>query len=135
MDNTELKTKKGIRFVHINVRIIFNKLDEIAITYNHVDFLMCSETWLDKRYPDSILDIENFKLFRNDRCNTFPTLIVNNKVPTRGGGVLIYVNKKRSSHASICNQGTCINEDIESLTISVKKPGNHHLVITCVYIV
>ena len=55
------------------------------------------------------------------------------KVPTRGGGVLIYVNKKWSSPTSICNQGMCINGDIEALTLNVKKPGNHHMVITCVY--
>ena len=76
MDNVELKSKKGIKFVHIqNVRSIFKKIDEIALMYNHVDLLMCSETWLDKRYPDSILDIENFKLFRNDRCDADPELI------------------------------------------------------------
>ena len=133
MDNAELQTKKGIKFVHINVRSIIRKLDEIAITYNHVDFLLCSETWLDKRYPDSILNIENFKLFRNDRCNADPALIANNKVPTRGGGVLIYVNSKWSTHANIYNPGTCINEDIEALTLTIKKPGNRHMMITCVY--
>ena len=37
MDNTDFKSKNGIKFVHINVRSILKKLDEIAFTYNHVD--------------------------------------------------------------------------------------------------
>ena len=133
MYNSQLTSTKGIRFVHVNVRSIYTKLDELAMTYDHVDFLLCSETWLDKRFPDTIVDIQNFKLFRNDRCNADPELILNNKVPTRGGGVLIYVNKKWSSFTSVCAQGTCINGDIESISVVVKKPGHRHMLISCVY--
>ena len=53
---------KGVLFVHLNVRSIFRKLRQIEVLYNKFDFIFCTETWLDNRYSDAMVNIENMKI-------------------------------------------------------------------------
>ena len=47
--------------VHINVRSLYTKLSEIEFLYNKFDIIMCSETWLDSRYTDAMINILGFQ--------------------------------------------------------------------------
>ena len=67
--------------------VFFRKLKQIELLYNEADLLFCSETWLDSRYTDNMLKINDMRLFRNDRENKIDSYSIKNI----GGGVCIYV--------------------------------------------
>ena len=53
--------EKGISFVHVNVRSLFRKVTQLELLYGDNDFLFCSETWLDNRYTDNMVKINEYK--------------------------------------------------------------------------
>ena len=83
-------TKKGLKIAHVNTRSIFCKITLLEQLYNDVDFLCCSETWLDDRIPDNLVKIKDMKVFRCDRKKG----ITDYNLHVIGGGVCIYVAKK-----------------------------------------
>ena len=58
---------KGVKFIHMNTRSLYRKIDELRLLYHDYDFICCSETWLDDRYNDAILHIDGMRIFRLDR--------------------------------------------------------------------
>ena len=52
-----LSNVKGLKFIHMNARSLYGKLDEIELLYSNFDFICCSETWLDDRYSDVLISI------------------------------------------------------------------------------
>ena len=119
--------------VHINVRSLYKKIEEISILYSKFDLILCSETWLDKRYTDAMINISGYQIFRLDRCNADPMFIQNGEVPKRGGGVIVYVKSKWAKFIRIFNPGTVITRDYEIITLLLDKPGMKHMSISCVY--
>ena len=75
--------KRGLHFLHINVRSLLPKLHELNyIARTSRPAFLCI-TWLDDTVPDSEIDIENYFVQRKDR---------NRQV----GGVCIYIRKDLS---------------------------------------
>ena len=101
--------------------------------YNDIDFLLCTETWLNDKYPDGILQIPGMVLYRNDRCNADVKLITEGTIPKRGGGVAIYVKTKWAPFISIYTPGTIITGDHETLSLRVDKNGFRKLFICVTY--
>ena len=124
---------KGIKIVHVNIRSLYKKLDQIALLYKDIDFLLLTETWLNEKYTDGILSIPGMTLYRNDRCNAAEHLLENGNIPRRGGGVAIYIRNSWKPFVSIFEPGTIITEDVETLSIKIDKPGNRKLFISVVY--
>ena len=62
-----ISTDKGHSFVHINARSIFRKILQIEYLYSQYDFLFCTETWLDNRYSNTMINITDMRIFRCDR--------------------------------------------------------------------
>ena len=62
-----LTNVKGVKFIHMNTRSLYRKLDEIRLLYSDFDFVCCSETWLYDRYNNSMLHVDSMKIFRLDR--------------------------------------------------------------------
>ena len=85
-----LSNVKGVKFIHMNTRSIFRKIDEIRLLYSSFDFICCSETWLDDRYTDAMLCIDGMKLFRLDR----PINPRGHYRYNSGGGVCIFLKEK-----------------------------------------
>ena len=127
MDN--LSNVKGVKFIHMNTRSLYRRLDEIRLLYSNYDFICCSETWLDDRYTDDMLHIDDMKLFRLDRLSTRRGLYRYNN----GGGVCIYVNSKWASFCTIYGRGTICRPDFEILTLKIEKPNFKKLLISVVY--
>ena len=69
MNTNDAALLKGLKFVHINVRSLYKKLPEITFLYKDFDFILCTETWLDKRYTNSMIAIPGYVTFRLDRGN------------------------------------------------------------------
>ena len=62
---------KGIKLVHMNVRSLFPKVDQLrAILFqNKIDILTLSETWLNSKYDDHMIQIQDYTHYRLDRSN------------------------------------------------------------------
>ena len=119
---------KGCKFVHLNCRSLYSKLPEISNTFRGFDFVCLSETWLNNKFIDSILNIPDMKLLRQDR-----TWLHENGVVKKGGGIALYASNRWSSFINIEPDYTCSNSDIEVMTVSVKKPGRRYMSIVTVY--
>ena len=124
-----LNNVKDVKFIHMNTRSLYRKLDEIRLLYSDYDFICCSETWLDDRYSDSILYIDRMKLFRLDRVNArFGHYRFNN-----GGGVCIFVKEKWISYCSLYTPGTLSISDFEIITLKIDKPNFKTFFVSSVY--
>ena len=80
IDLNYLASERGLKFVHINARSLFNKLDEVYINYKSYDVIIITETWLNTSIPDASVIFPGFKLIRQDRYD------LDNK---KGGGIQI----------------------------------------------
>ena len=80
-DNFQFLKKKGLHFIHLNVRSLIPKLDEIKLLLlkRNITVLALSETWLNDSVSDSEIDIHGYVVVRKDRNR-------------HGGGVCLYVN-------------------------------------------
>ena len=115
----------GLKFVHINCRSLFKKLDEIISYFKNCEIICCSETWLRPELSNSLVYFPDKILFRLDRK------ITNRK--TRGGGVCIYVSKKYVSFVKVNDALTISTDDFEALSIDITKPGLRHMTVTSIY--
>ena len=104
--------QKGLKFVHINARSSFNKLQEIYTHYKHCDIIVITETWLHRAIPDAAVVFPEFRLIRLDRH----TVDVR-----KGGGICMYVretcNIEHLEH--LCD----VTNDYELLCVKVKFPN------------
>ena len=110
--------KRGLHFVHLNIRSLPNKIDELRILarYCRAACLCVTETWLDETIFDSEINIENYTLTRRDRNRN-------------GGGVCIFVRNDFSFN--------CISEmshsDVEAIWIELLIPKSKPILCGCLY--
>ena len=133
MDPTDVYVLKGMKIVHVNIRSLYKKLPELSSLYANFDFIMCSETWLDRRFTDAMINIEGFTAYRCDRCEADPFLLINREIPRRGGGVIIYAKNKWTKYLRVYDQGTRVTKDFEIISVLLNKPGMKHMLLSCVY--
>ena len=119
--------------MHVNIRSLYKKIDQLTYLYSNIDFLCCSETWLSDKYVNALVSLPGMYMYRNDRCNAAKEDIMQGLIPKRGGGVAIYVKDKWSTYTNIRNEYTKITKNFESICISVKKPNNRHMTVLCLY--
>ena len=89
---SDLKHNKGSHLVHINMRSIRNKYEQMCVelTDNNLDVTTMSETWLDSRDADHSFSLVGYNFIRHDR--EWGTGRVG--LPKRGGGLCMYVHKR-----------------------------------------
>ena len=120
---------KGVQIYHVNTRSLMKKVSQLEILYPHADFLCCSETWLDNRVSNSLININNMTCIRKDRKSD----VKDYKIHIFGGGVCIYIADKWNNYTSVVDYGTTISEHFEILTIEVHKPCYKKMIISVVY--
>ena len=120
---------KGMKIIHVNTRSIFRKVSLLQCLYADVDFLCCSETWLDDRTADNLIRINDMSIFRNDRGKD----IRDYNVHVIGGGVCIFVSKKWYEFTQVIDEGTCITSDYEIISLEISKPNFRKLFVACLY--
>ena len=108
----EVINVKGIKIVHINVRSIYNKMDQFRTTFHGMDVIIVSETWLTPAIPDASITLPGYRLIRLDRTS---------HGRGRGGGLCIYV-KSKFSVKSLDNEFNIISDDYELIGVQVKHP-------------
>ena len=120
---------KGFKIAHVNCRSILNKVDEIAFTFQGIDILACSETWLCDAIPNNLVEIPNMDLFRFDRDKGRN----NGTVKLRGGGVSCYIRRELSLSITLCPGYSTANRDIEIMTLKCRHVYGKLLHIIVVY--
>ena len=120
---------KGITLLHVNISSIYRKINQLNVLYNSVDFLCCSETWLDNRFHDNLVKIDNMKILRMDRVNNAVTYNVKNT----GGGVCIFIGKLFKDHTTIYTPGSKVTLNFEIITVLVNRPNFKKIAIICLY--
>ena len=85
------------------------------------DIVTLSETWLTKKYDDSMCHWPNHYCYRQDRLTK------------KGGGVACYITNDLAPYCSINKNLTVINDKIECLAVNVLKPNNKRMLICTVY--
>ena len=79
-----------LRTVLINARSILNKIDELRMLVVEMkpEIVGITESWCYNEILDSELELQGYRLYREDRKDTFKG---------RGGGVLLYISDRISS--------------------------------------
>ena len=121
--------QKGINLYHVNIRSICRKVSQLELLYSDTDFLCCTETWLDNRVGNSLINIQGMTCLRNDRKKN----VQDYKIHIVGGGVCIYASNKWRDFITVLDYGTKFTLDYEILTIEVYKPGNKKMIVSVVY--
>ena len=64
-----LDSAKGLKFIHLNVRSLTRKMDQIRLMLSdlNLDVITFSETWLKSYMNSSVVELNGYKLFRLDR--------------------------------------------------------------------
>lgn len=119
-----------------NVNSLPNKMDELLALNNQRSYRECSlyiftETWLTDVVPDANVDLPGFTTVRADRDT-------NACGKSRGGGVIIYVNKRWCCPGHVSVKKVLCCKDLELLAVSLRPyylPRElSHVIVLCVYI-
>ena len=122
---------KGLKFVALNIRSLYPSIDEVRCKFKSYDVIGVCETWLNNTYDDTLVNIENFTLYRADR-ELGNIITVNNKAK-RGGGLALYVGSKFKGHAKQFVTGTRISENLEQLWLMLEKPNVRRIAVCMLY--
>ena len=133
MESSKLLSNKGIKLIHVNIRSLYRKLDQLTTLYSKSDFLLCSETWLNSKYDTNGIMIYGMTPYRLDRGQATQEEKQLGNIPNRGGGVIIYVNNKWCPYVSVVDEYTNITRNYECITLQVHKPHNRIMYIMCIY--
>ena len=127
-DLSALGATKGLKIVHLNVRSIIKKVDQLRLylTDSNIDIVTISESWLKSYAHSNLVSIPGFELLRQDRA----AQVKSNK---RGGGLLTYMNCKYSSLYEPLNDLDASNEFIEAQWVLIHRPHCKNIVTCNVY--
>ena len=125
-----LSAAKGLKFVHLNIRSVVKKIDQIRtmVPNNTLDVFTLSETWLRKYMSTQIVHLNGYKLFRMDR----EAKAKNGKVK-RGGGLITYVNEKHASNTELLDNLCVSNEHVEAQWILIHRPQSRNICVCNLY--
>ena len=106
--------KNELLIVHMNVRSLINKMEDILILCQNVrpDLLCITETWLNESVPQNALTPQGYKQIRLDRSEKFKEIYGRNK----GGGIIIFYKEE----LDVEKKTLCRNDYEENLWIHVK---------------
>ena len=114
--DTSVFIKKHISIVHLNVRSLLPKIDQLSVEFQHFDIIALTETFLDNSIPNENISIPGYQEpFRQDHNR-------------HGGGVAIY-----------CRNGLAVTQclefqkpSIESIWLKIKYK-NKNFMLACLY--
>ena len=106
----------GVKYAHINLCGLMNKLDQLRILLRKqtFDVLAISQSKLDSSIEDSEIRIRGYRTFRKDRNR-------------HGGGVIMYIKEKWSATNVVSV------ENLEMLTLDMKQLNSPKVKVGVVY--
>ena len=121
----ELIKVKGVKLVHLNIRSIVKKIDQLRILVqdSDIDVFTVSETWLKPHLHTNIVELNGFRVFRLDRG-------ISKKIV---GGLLTFVNNKYSSQCESLMHLDKSVPDIEAQWVKIYRPHCKNIIICNIY--
>ena len=115
----------------MNLQSFRNKIDVVKthITVCNFDIFTFSESWLDDKCNNQILEINGYNLVRFDRAWSDNQSIN----PKRGGGVGLYIKDTYSYSTNIHEAYNISCGHIECLWVEIIRPNAKHIVIGSLY--
>ena len=133
MDNTvdnfeALSLLKGFKLVHMNVRSLSKKIDQIKLLLadSNLDVITMSETWLSDSVHSGTVTLDNYVMYRQDR----DFRLVSKK---RGGGLLTYIHNKHAADSEQMSEMDRASKDIEAQWSIIHRPHCKNVIICNVY--
>ena len=124
-DFSTLNNAKGIKLVHINVRSLPKKIDQLRVMLHDstIDVITISETWLKDGLVDKLFDLNGYKLFRYDR----KVQVLRGKkgaggTTKRGGGLVTYVHNRHAALSKTLDILNCSSKHLEIQWLRVHRP-------------
>ena len=117
MDNA-----KGFKVCMLNIRSLWQNVDELRLHFADYDVLGVCETWLNPSIPSQMISLYNHKIFRQDR-----------DTGRRGGGLVLYVANRLFEFSCVLEDYCSTSLDLEQLWISIDEPNSRKKVIGLVY--
>ena len=113
------KTKRGLHFVHLNIRSLLNKYDQTRqlLHDSNISILGISESWLNQNIDEGILDIPNYSCIRLDRGWSKNTVSIK-----KGGGICCYIKNDIIFSDSEFAKHNISNRNMEMQIISINQP-------------
>ena len=96
--------KKGLHFIHANVRSLYNKMSEVRYLSRktNVAVLAITESWLDGSYTDDAVKIDGYSIQRRDREG-------------HAGGICVYIR----DDIAFNRRSDLENEELEDLWVEI----------------
>ena len=127
-DFHELSKVKGLKFVHLNVRSIWKKLEQLRLLLpsDTIDVFSISETWLKTSMNSSFLNIQGYTLFRLDR----DPVSTGKKT---GGGLITYISDKYKNGLKELDHLHTSNSDLEAQWVRINRDLAKDIVVCNLY--
>ena len=124
----DLEQTKGIKILHLNVRSLLKKIDQLKIYFDNskLDVVTLSETWTKSSVHSQLLQIEGFETIRQDR-----NLQKTNK--KTGGGLITYIKTSKFPDYSVLDKLSTSDSDIEAQWIKIKRIHCKNIIICNLY--
>ena len=124
-----LGSAKGFKFVHLNVRSLPKKIDQIRIMLSdvNIDVITFSETWLKSYISTATVELDGYKSFRQDRG------AAGRRRVKRGGGLITYVLDKHAPNSESLDDMSVSNEHIEAQWICIHRPNCKNVFVCNTY--
>ena len=125
---TDLSKVKGFKLVHLNVRSLTKKIDQVRLMFSglNLDVLTISETWLNKSVSSGSVALNYYTLYRQDR--NFATV-----KKKRGGGLLTYIRTDHAVNSEPLPDNMKSNQDIEAQWTMIHRPHCKNVIVGNVY--
>ena len=130
-DLSSVREAKGLKFCHLNIRSIVNKIDQFRMHFEKsgFDIITLSETWLSSDIGNNILQLKDYQLYRADRSFNME----NDRRVKRGGGLLTYVHRD-INFTPIVNQSKNVSTpDCELQRIELSSKVQKNIVVYNIY--
>ena len=122
-----LAKEKGLKLVHLNVRSIFKKIDQLRVILAtpSIEILAISETWLHNAHPMESIHINGYTCYRQDRTGA------QNEV--RGGGLVTYVKESLAEQATTLSKLNTCSPFLEAQWIKIERKNANNLILCNLY--
>ena len=128
----ELPTQKsGFHISHLNLQSIRNKIDVVRthVYLLNFDVFSFSESWLDERLNNSLLNVNGYNLLRHDRTWSDS----GNGTPKRGGGTGLYMKQEYNFSISSYEGYNYNCSYLEIFWLEIILPHSKNIVIGVLY--
>ena len=124
----ELGRAKGVKLLHINVRSVLHKIDQLRSYFidSNIAVLTFSESWLKDHISSGLVSIQGYALLRQDRD-------LSRTVKKRGGGLLTYLNTETCPSYKPLTKHSVSESYIEAQWTQINRENCKNIVICNIY--